>query len=825
VGKGGSCDFDFVAEFVSISPSRTTPLTHSPISHIRTKLQNYQPSNYTHTITQQARALETEFRLHQEDSTRALSLAETKWQRADEELRELRQGASASKEQHERTRRQLENTVDTLAEELASVRAEQIRAQQSASAESAAADASRRALESRASDADEKCADAEKRADSTQRELLQVEESWRTRVATLRRELREARDEVQMLQARAREELRHSAEKAEKFRLVQSGEAEKRSVVAAALSAEVTRLGALVERLRDEATAKDGIKKQLEADVEQLRGTIAVHSRAADVAQAGRHAVETRNSSLDAELQRSRAKCEAVEESRGALEVRLRGAEMHEREARRMAEEASRAAERARSDAAEKEVLLRDAHLNAEKSQRAWELRAQHFDEDLQSLRDSESGARMARDTAQECLRAAEKEVAALAEALRSRSTTIVEEEAPSPSMVEKEAMAKAVLEAETRAKRAADAEMATLVKVTTAELRAAEDAWAKRLSEAQVQAQEAQAIAVSKVKKDAAEMAAGGLQARHELDRELRDKQRELAVKVAEAGALAAELQRLQIDLRETKAKHTRGMQQHVEEKEAAVAELACVKIALVDTQQQLARVEQAQRASEQACAALERDLAAAVEEECACVPCKCLQGCEPRRGEVVSNVGLEEEVGAVGKGIGAEAEATVALPLAEEVEAMWRKRVEDRDRVLERQAMWRQKHMDEEMKLVDTVNTLRQRIKALKRELTARIDAVELVEAKVRRLEEEGKKTGVEQQDARLVATPSGSVAPAAAIKAAVLVHEEEEGGIKAAVAGGDGDVGMVEVLQHALGKLQAEFSAWRIQHDTRTGAALNH
>ena len=159
--------------------------------------------------------------------------------------------------------------------------------------------------------------------------------------------------------------------------------------------------------------------------------------------------------------------------------------------------------------------------------------------------------------------------------------------------------------------------------------------------------------------------------------------------------------------------------------------------------------------------------------------------------------------------------------MSLAKDLESMWMKRVEDRDRVLERQAKWRRKHMDEEMKLVDTVKSLRRRIKDLKQELAARIKAVEMAEAKVRRLEEEGRKNAKELQDMSLVATPSSCVAPASAIKTTVF---KQDVGDEMPATGDVDNVSMVEVLQHALGKLQSEFSSWRIQHDTKSGAALN-
>ena len=65
--------------------------------------------------TQQARNLQTELKLYKEKSSHELSLAETKWHRADSELQELRKREAANKDQHERARHKWENSIDALA--------------------------------------------------------------------------------------------------------------------------------------------------------------------------------------------------------------------------------------------------------------------------------------------------------------------------------------------------------------------------------------------------------------------------------------------------------------------------------------------------------------------------------------------------------------------------------------------------------------------------------------------------------------------------------------------------------------------------------------
>ena len=56
-------------------------------------------------------------------------------------------------------------------------------------------------------------------------------------------------------------------------------------------------------------------------------------------------------------------------------------------------------------------------------------------------------------------------------------------------------------------------------------------------------------------------------------------------------------------------------------------------IAAALNDAQQQLKVMEDLQNAATGRQAKLENELARALEEECACVPCKCLQGCDPQK------------------------------------------------------------------------------------------------------------------------------------------------------------------------------------------------
>ena len=310
----------------------------------------------------------------------------------------------------------------------------------------------------------------------------------------MQQELSDARDEIWRC--------RHTRKKKCAFQLQrlnietssrQRGQA--RSVAAAALSAEVTRLGSLVKRLQDENIAKNDSKKQLEAEIEQLRRTIAVHSRAVEVAHAGKQTAETHNSFLDTELQRWKTKCDDLQISQSEADTRCRTANELLKDARKVAAEMEQAAEEARQDALEKEAIIFDLRLQAEKAQKAWNLKVKQHEETVQSLRDSESGARMARDTAQECARVAEREVAALAEALRVQTKTGLDRE--SSSMIDKETMAKAVLEAETALRQKADAELQCIVEKNKLNMKAVEDMWSQRLSDAQKAEKEVVAKAV----------------------------------------------------------------------------------------------------------------------------------------------------------------------------------------------------------------------------------------------------------------------------------------------------------------------------------------
>ena len=801
----------------------------------------------------QARALQTELNIVQEDSARALEGAEERAKETNEKLLELRRQLSSSKEKYEHNKSQLETKVAVLTEELHEVRAQQIRAQRLASAADASNDATRRSLENRLNDAEERYTKAAKQADASVRQLKQCEESWKARVDTLQRDLREASNEIRVLQSKAKEKEIVFAEMTEQARLHRCDEAKKRSVAAEALSAEVSRLGALVEKLTEEVKSKDKIKISLQKDVERLRGNIAVHSRANEVAQAGRAAAESRASVAESEIENWASKYSQAVESLRAAEEQMRSAQAEKLDAKRAAEDDRRAANIERSNCAELQAKLRDAELLAEENEKKWRSKEKLLMGEMCSLRESECGARMARDTAQDCMKAAERELNALASVLREQSSV-----SSSSQGLKQEDLDSAVMEAEARVKRQAAKEKMRIQTEHEKCLTEVEEMWKLRLADASAHAIETQRDAVLEATKEAI--------CKTKITEAARWSE-ETSERNAEVNSLKAELVKVHADAVEMKTDHTRIMKHLTTEKNSALGELDDVKSVLAETERRFVLVEKLQRFSETYRMALE-DVK----------PGKSVQDSNAPKfiTKDVSTMTSSDPTTTIPSRVAAEKPAQVVTSQdISKIESVWKKRVEDRDNVIERQARWRQKHMDNELQLVQTIDKLRQRVKDVKGELAVLGNSKLIArDSTAQAMHGAGVNAAVASTDAstNTDVTTTGDtatntecfgVSDAATSVEAVGVSNAatntEAVGIADAATGTEGagmsdaatntnrafaadttacgedlpcdnsassaagGISMVEVLQHALRRLQAEFSLWRIEHDTRTGAAL--